>query len=136
VVAVPRAARLLADQGDVEVARRLVHELEGRPKGLPAALLAAYEHAFRGLVGVHDGDDPATVESELRMGIEGLAASGAVPDRAHTQADLGGWLLAQGRTDEGRELLQTARTTYVELGAVRWVERVDQKLGLRAAEHA
>ncbi|MGH3444026.1 MAG: hypothetical protein ACRDPB_01490, partial [Nocardioidaceae bacterium] len=121
----PRMVRVAVVAGQPRAARAMIEQVEASPRGLVSPALRAYESALRGLVGSHLGADPAAVESDLRAGIAALTAYGAVPDRALAQEDLGGWLASQGRHAEAAELLSAARTTYAELGATAWLERLN-----------
>jgi hypothetical protein len=67
-------------------------------------------------------------EATLLDGIEQLRTYGAVPDRALFQETLGTWQISRGRGQDGRLTLEEARATYLELGAVAWVARVDAVL--------
>ena len=61
--------------------------------------------ACAGFVGAAREDDPAAVEADLRAGVAGLAAFGAVGDAARAEEELARWLIAQGRSDEAEPLL-------------------------------
>ena len=65
------------------------------------------------------------VEAALRDGVDALAAFGAVGFHAQAQEELGRWLVTQGRADEARSLLATARATYADIGAAGWLTRLD-----------
>ena len=61
----------------------------------------------------------------MRAGVDALAAFGAVGFHAQAQEELGRWLVTQGRADEARSLLATARATYADIGAAGWLTRLD-----------
>jgi tetratricopeptide (TPR) repeat protein len=44
---------------------------------------------------------------------------------AVTRLELGEWMMQRGRRDESEGLLAPARTAFVELGAIPWIDRVD-----------
>jgi tetratricopeptide (TPR) repeat protein len=132
LVQVPRMVRVVVECGQMEAAQVIVAQLEQASPTAATAGLHAFAAALRGLLGAHTGAPAEMVEADLRVGIEMLGEYGAVPDRALAQEDLGRWLLDQGRAREGSELLEAARSTYDELGAGAWLERVDRMLGVRA----
>jgi class 3 adenylate cyclase/tetratricopeptide (TPR) repeat protein len=134
IMSAPRMAHALLALGDIEVARQLVGQLESRPRALPGDLLRAHERAFRGIVRLHEGSDDGAAEAELRAGIDQLKACGATPDAALAQEYLGHWLVGEGQAEAGRSLLAEARSTFCDLGAVRWLERLDASLGVGLIE--
>jgi hypothetical protein len=71
------------------------------------------------------GDDPELVEADLRAGIASLGAFGAVGERARTEEELARWLVGQGRGQEAAPLLDSARSTYRDIGATGWLARLD-----------
>ncbi|HET7386148.1 MAG TPA: adenylate/guanylate cyclase domain-containing protein [Nocardioidaceae bacterium] len=127
VAHLPRMVRVAVAAGEPQTARAMIEQVEASPRGLVSPALRAYESALRGLVGSHLGGDAESVESDLRDGVAALTAYGAVPDRALAQEDLGSWLIEQGRHAEAAELLRAARTTYTELGATAWLERLTRQ---------
>lgn len=77
---------------------------------------------------MRDGSPPELVESTLRVAIQGFDAWGAMPYRARTEAELGSWLIRQGRPDEATPLLESARAGFAELGATAWLEQLESQL--------
>ncbi len=124
-VQMPRMMWLALDVDDRLLAHTIVEQLEGAPKGLDAGGLRAYERTFRGLLNLREGKEPESAEVEARQGIAGLETYGAIPDRALAQEELGRLLVVQGRALDAAPLLEAARTTYAELGATAWLERLD-----------
>lgn len=124
-VQAPSMMWLALDAGDLELGHIIVGQLESAPKGLDSAGLRAFERAFRGLLGLREARDVEAAEAEVRQGIAGLEAYGAVPDRARAQEELGCWLVEHGRAPDAAPLLEAARATYAELGAPAWLARVD-----------
>ena len=45
---------------------------------------------------------------------------------AQCEADLGTWLVQQGRPEEAAPYLTSARATYESLGAARWLQDLDR----------
>jgi class 3 adenylate cyclase len=115
--------------GDLGLAERLLEPVAAAPPGRVSAGVAAQWPRLRGLVAAARGDDPQTVETDLRAGIEALAGYGAVGDRARAEEELARWLAEQGRDAEAGPLLATARATYAEIGAVGWLARLDAWVG-------
>lgn len=111
--------------GDLAAAQRLIEPVASAPAVLLPPLLAALLASLRGLVGARRGDDPAAVESDLRAGVAGLDTFGAVGLAARAKQDLARWLVARGRGDEATDLLEQARATYGEIGALGWLTQLD-----------
>jgi hypothetical protein len=116
---------------EYDVARELLAVVEQAPPGQVEPLVAAELPRLRGSVEADDPAstaDPASVEADLRAGIEALDRFGAAPDRARAQATLGLWLRRQGRTAEAAALLSAARATFGELRAAAWLRELDAAL--------
>ena len=96
--------------------------------------LQAVEAHVSGLLAIRDDGPSEAVEESLQRAIERYTTWGAVPSRARAQADLGRWLVTEGRPEEGLALVERARTTYAELGAHGWL--ADLETGLTAATGA
>ena len=110
---------------DTDLAERLLAPVTTAQPGIVAPVVAAQSHRLQGLVAAERGDDPHTVESHFRAGIEGLDAFGAVGYRAQTQEELARWLFTQNRTAEAETLIDAARKTYTEIGATGWLAHLD-----------
>lgn len=67
------------DVGDVALAEKLLEPVDSAATGILSPAVAAQLHRMRGLIRSARGDEPTTVESELRAGIAALDAFGAVP---------------------------------------------------------
>ena len=124
-VQMPRLMWIVLEARDFELGGSVVAQIEGAPKGLDCAGLHAYAHTFRGLLGCLSGEETESAEIEVRQGIAELEAYGAIPDRAIAQEHLARWLIEQGRSVDAAPLLEAARSTYAELGATAWLERLD-----------
>jgi hypothetical protein len=125
----PTAVRAAVTSGDLALAQRLMTPVDSAAPGLVSAAVRAQYHHLRGLIAAAQGDDPGEAESELRAGIEALDSFGCVGFCAQAQEDLGLLLIEQGRGEEGLPLLEQARTTYAEIGALGWLARLDSRLG-------
>jgi hypothetical protein len=110
---------------DIALAERLLAPVTNAQPGRVSPAVAAQWHRLRGLVAATRGDDPLQVEAELRAGIDALDTFGAVGYRAQTQEELARWLVDQGRPDEAKPLFDAARETYIAIGAVGWLARLD-----------
>ncbi len=106
---------------DVAMAERLLEPVATAPPGVVSPGVNAQFHRLRGLLGAARGDDPGAVEADLRAGVTMLGDFGAVLLAARAEDELGDWLIGQGRTAEGEELVGRARSTYEELGATGWL---------------
>ncbi len=124
-VQMPRLVWFALEVDDREFVRGVLSQLAGAPRGLDIAGLRAYERTFAGLLGLREGTDLPTAETDARLGIAGLETYGAVPDRALAQEELARWLVGQGRALDAAPLLEAARATYADLGATAWLERID-----------
>jgi hypothetical protein len=113
------------EAADLPLAQRLLNHVEKAPAGLHSPLVAAQLCRLRGLVTALAGGNP---ESDLRIGIDRLAAFGAVPDRLRAQAELGVWLTQAGRSTEAEVLLTAARAGFTDLGAHGWLAALEQRL--------
>jgi class 3 adenylate cyclase/tetratricopeptide (TPR) repeat protein len=102
---------------DLAAAHRALAVLEDARQLDPA--LAAQLPRLRATLAIREGGaeaDGGGVERDLREAIGLLEAYGAVPDRARAQLELGRWLAAHGRNDEGAALLAEATETFSRLG--------------------
>jgi DNA-binding NarL/FixJ family response regulator len=68
--------------------------------------------------------DLATAADDLRTAARVCRAIGAVPFAVESEVELGCVLIAQGRTAEGRRLLDSAESVARRLGMGPWVERI------------
>ena len=111
--------------GDLDLAESLIAPVATSLPGRRPPAVAAQWHRLRGLLAAARNDDPRTVEAAMRDGVDALAAFGAVGFHAQAQDELGRWLVTQGRAEEARSLLATARATYADIGAAGWLARLD-----------
>ena len=106
---------------ELDLAERLLAPVTAALPGKRPPVVAAQWHRLRGLLAAARGDDPELAETEMRAGIDALAAFGAAGFHAQAQEELGRWLATQGRAEEAVPLLDAARTTYAEIGATGWL---------------
>jgi hypothetical protein len=129
----PPAVEAAIQARDFDLAAELLAHVADEPPALLTPALAAHLPRLRGLLGAARGDDPGTVEADLRHGAEAMAAYGAAPYAARAQHALGQWLADQGRADHAEPWLELARTAYERLAATAWL----RELGLsKVAEDA
>jgi len=124
----PPAVQAALTSGDLALAQRLMDPVDSASPGLVSAAVRAQWHYLRGLIAAARGDDSSEAERELRIGIEALGSFGCVGFSARAQEDLGHWLVGQRRAEEAASLLDRARTTYAEIGALGWLARLDARL--------
>jgi hypothetical protein len=122
----PLVLAALADN-DLPLAERLMEPVTDAQEAV-APYLVAQRDRLRGLVGAARGDDPAAVEADLRAGVRGLAAFGAVCDATRAEEELARWLISQGRAGEAEPLLTHVRATYQQIGALGWLAQMDNAL--------
>ncbi|MDT4946138.1 MAG: hypothetical protein QOH14_2871 [Pseudonocardiales bacterium] len=130
------AVEWMIDAQDFPGARELLRPVTDVPPTRWSPLLAAELPRLRGTIEALDPDsttDPADVERDLLDGIAALAAFGAVPDQARTQATLGTWLTRQGRSADATAHLAAARATFTELRATAWLRELQTAISLAAA---
>ena len=120
--------------GDLELAERLLDPVTTALPGQRSPAVTAQWHRLRGLLAAAHGDDPRLAETELRAGVDALAAFGAVGFHAQAQEELAHWLVTQRRDDEAAPLLDAARATYAEIGAIGWLSRLDERQTTRSAD--
>ncbi len=111
--------------GDVEAAQRLLLPVASAPPVVLPPFLAALLANLRGRVGAARGDDLTAVEADLRAGVGGLDAFGAVGLAARAKEDLALWLVSGGRDEEATQLRGQARSTYQAIGAMGWLAKLD-----------
>jgi tetratricopeptide (TPR) repeat protein len=116
----------LAD-GDAMRAERLMEPVTSARATLPP-YLDAQRLRLTGLITATRGDDPAAAEADLRAGVSGLRAFGAVCDAARAEEELARWLISQGRAGEAEPLLTHVRATYKQIGALGWLAQMDNAL--------
>jgi class 3 adenylate cyclase/tetratricopeptide (TPR) repeat protein len=112
-------------QGDVDLSERLMEPVAVVDVRVVPPHVAAQRDRLRGLIRAAREDDPAVVEADLRSGVAGLEAFGAIGDAARAKEELARWLMSQGRSGEAEPLLGEARATYAQIGALGWLARMD-----------
>jgi class 3 adenylate cyclase/tetratricopeptide (TPR) repeat protein len=124
----PTAAEMALEHGDDATLTELVGLIDGQSNGPVSMGMRIHRKRIAGLLAIRDGEPSETVESALREAIAEYEEWGAVPYRARTQAELGAWLVREGRGPEAASLLDSARATFVELGATSWLESLESQL--------
>ena len=124
----PMAVELALEASDDAAVETLIDLIDGesdRPVSVGVRIL---RKRAAGLLAIRDGEPAEVVESTLHEAISELGEWGAIPFRARTQAELGAWLVDQGRAEEATPLLDAARTTFAELGASAWLTELELQL--------
>jgi hypothetical protein len=121
----PAMVEVALAAGDLGCAERLLAPVASAPSTQVSPALAAQLLRLTGRVGAARADDPDSVEDHFQRGISALDGFGSVGGRACAQEELGRWLVDQGRPGEAAPLLAAARSTYVEIGALGWLARLD-----------
>jgi hypothetical protein len=112
---------------DLALAERMLRPVDSAAPGIVSAGVAAHWHLLRGFTAILRGDPDDEVEGELRAGLAGLDAFGAVGLHAQAQERVARWLLDRGRPGDAAPLLDAARQTYERIGAAGWVARIDAR---------
>ena len=114
------AAEVVRAQGDRESVVALLDLATARGGPLPQGVRA--QHArLRAFAGEDGPLSAEAVEAVYRDALASARAWRATLLEAHICADLGGWLLRQGRSDEGGGLVRQAREVYQQVDAERWL---------------
>ena len=121
------AAELAWRSGHVEVVEQLLEIVEQERTIRHPVGLRAECARMRGLVALTHGDATA-VEEHLTSAISLGNLWGAAPMVAQCRADLGSWLIDQGRREEGEAQVALARATFDQLGAKAWSAQLDARL--------
>ncbi|HET6626178.1 MAG TPA: adenylate/guanylate cyclase domain-containing protein [Nocardioidaceae bacterium] len=124
----PTAVDLALEVGDDVVLGRLLQLVDDASNGVAPPSVMVHRKRVAGLVAIRDGGPPDLVEGTMREAISGYADWGSVPYRARAEAELGTWLVGQGRADEAAALLDSARVSFNELGATAWLEQLESPL--------
>jgi hypothetical protein len=89
--------------------------------------LRAQRARVRAVVGQDGSLSAESVEAEFKEALDQVRAWRSALYEAHTSADYGTWLIAQGRHDEGAALIGAARDFYSRVGATRWLDALDRQ---------
>ena len=110
--------------GDVDLAEHCMAPLNDATVGLISEAVAAHQLNLRGLVAAARGDDPVTVELDLRGAAAAFDVFGSATWAAQAVEDLAHWLVSQGRSEEARAELAAALQRYESIGAAGRVSRL------------
>lgn len=124
----PTAVELALDAGDDAVLTRMLALVDVDAGGPVPPCVLTHRKRAAGLIAMRDGSPPELVESTMRSAITGFRDWGAVPHRARAEAELGTWLVGQGRADEAAPLIDSARAAFSDLGASAWLEQLQSQL--------
>ncbi len=124
----PTAVDLALECEEQSVVTRLLSLVDDTANALVPPCVRTHRTRFLGLMAIVDGSSPEQVDSMLRAAIAGFHEWGSVPYRARAEAELGAWLMGQGRGDEALPLLDSARAGFTEIGATAWLSRLEAQL--------
>ena len=117
---------IVLDVGAIDVAEQFLATVErALPDRLPPAVHVQLPW-LRGRLMAARGDDPRQAEAEMRRGIDALRSFSWRTASGPAQEHLARWLAEQGRADDAAEMLAAARSTYQEIGATGWLQRLDE----------
>jgi class 3 adenylate cyclase/tetratricopeptide (TPR) repeat protein len=122
----PMAVDVAFAAGDLAAVDRMLAVADSTPPGLLTLGQRAHRLRYAALVAQRVGTLPLDeVVETMRQAVALFDEWGAVPYRAVAQDELGQWLVAASRRDEGEALLDSARSSFVQLGAHAWAEAAD-----------
>jgi class 3 adenylate cyclase len=127
----PPIVQAALEAGDVARVERVLAPVEEAAATVVSPAVAAQHLRLRGLQRALRGDEPELVEADLRAAVTALTGFGAVGWAARAEQDLARWLTEQGRASEAQEFVDRARTTYLEIGAHGWLEKLDAQFPAR-----
>jgi len=115
------------EAGDDNALTRLLDLIDDGSGGPVSLAMRIHRKRVAGLLAIRDGASAENVETTLREVIGEFEEWGAMPYRARTQAELGAWLVTQGRAAEATPLFDSARAAFAELGATAWLEKLESQ---------
>ncbi len=118
------AAEVVREQEDRESVAELLDLATARGGPLPQGVQTQFAR-LRAFAGEDGSLTAEAVEEAYRDALTSARAWGAALFEAHVCADLGAWLLRDGREDEASDLLRQAREVYQRIGASRWLDALD-----------
>ena len=121
----PQLVQAALQARDLALAERMLTPVESAAPGIVSAAVAAQWHLLRGFTAALRGDRADEVERELRAGLDALDAFGAVGLLARGQESVARWLIDQGRPGDASPLMESARASYAQIGAVGWLQQLD-----------
>jgi class 3 adenylate cyclase/tetratricopeptide (TPR) repeat protein len=110
---------------DLEKVTELLGVVEELPPGQLPPFLRAQATRFSARLAISGGDQEAA-EAGFKTAAGMFRELGMPFWLAVTLLEHGEWLTGQGRTDEARDLLDEARTTFERLEARPWLERLEE----------
>ncbi|TWP36921.1 adenylate/guanylate cyclase domain-containing protein [Leekyejoonella antrihumi] len=117
----PRAVEAALVAGDDTALDRMTELVDGNLFATLPTSLQGHRRHLAAQVGIRQESDPAEIEKAFRDALTAYDAWHGVVEGARCRADFGGWLNAQGRSEEARPLLQSAREVYASIGATKWL---------------
>lgn len=131
----PTAVELAVELGDDAALSGMLELVDTGTDGPVPPCVRTHRTRATGLIAMRDGSPPELVESSMRSAITGFREWGAAPYRARAEAELGTWLVDQGRTEEAAPLLEAARARFAELGATTWLQQLESRLVMAPSRH-
>jgi hypothetical protein len=130
----PRSVRAALSAGDLVLTEELISKVGTASPGAVTPVLQGHLAVLGALLAIARGDTPETIEAGLCAGLEAFAAYGSPVLLAEAEEELGSWLAGQGRYRDAQPHLDAARTTYLSLGAVAWLKRLDDRSPAQASQ--
>ncbi len=122
------AAEIVRAQADTESIARVLTYVDDEKGPWPRAV-RAQRSRLQAVAGAAGSMAPEQVEEAFQDALTNAREWGSALYEAHVCADLGVWLMHQGRGTEGADALARARDFYERIGAQRWLEELARRSG-------
>jgi class 3 adenylate cyclase/tetratricopeptide (TPR) repeat protein len=109
--------------GDLAKVEEILARIDALQPGELTSSLQAQRHRFHARLNTYRGNHN-TVDDDYATAEQTFAQHGLAFHHATTQLEHAEWLTSQGRVDEAQSLLAQARSTFEQLEAKPWLERL------------
>jgi hypothetical protein len=116
-----------ARHADGDAFERLRRIVDDDGSSLPAGL-AGHRALLDALAGDLEDATDESIEAAFTNALGHYATWGSSVHTARAEAAYGAWLTRRGRVADAQPHLEAARTAYADLGAVAWLEDLEQAL--------
>ena len=123
-----QAIDVAVQRGDETRLGRYIGIVEEAGPGNRSPQLRAQQARARARLDSLQGGEDAAIDRNYAMCVGILQERGIIFYRAVAQLEWAEWLVAQGRPDQARELVEEARTVFERVGAKPWMARANAVL--------